>query len=132
MDVDYKNEPFLTINFKRSVTIRFKEFSKSLGVSHTVALAQMLDFFERFRISPEEDISNNMMTLEKRLGKRINVLIAIIKSIERDQTLPTFAIVKSFLDGFAVDEDNTQLLIEKDSKPMSFEEELEQLNQLNK
>ena len=129
MDLDYKNEPFLSINFKRSVTLRFKEFSKGLGVSHTIAMAQMLDFFERFRISPEEDIGNNMMTLEKRIGKRINTLIAIIKSIERDQTLPTFAIVKSFLEGFGEEEEAPQF-IEKKHKRLSLEEELEQLKKL--
>ena len=129
MDLDYKNEPFLAINFKRSVTLRFREFSKGLGVSHTVALAQMLDFFERFRISPEEDIGNNMMTLERRIGKRINTIIAIMKSIERDQTLPTFAIVKSFLEGFEKEEESPRF-VEKKHKRLSLEEELEQLRKL--
>lgn len=129
MDRKYKNEGFANLKLKTSEFKRFRNFAKKMGQSNSMTLGLMLDFFERFKISPEEDIGNNMMTLEKRIGKRINTLIAILKSIERDQTLPTFAILKSFLEGFE-EEGEPPRFVEKKHKRLSLEEELEKLKKL--
>tara|TARA_Y100001935_G_C17052672_1_gene382791 strand:- start:169 stop:642 length:474 start_codon:yes stop_codon:yes gene_type:complete len=129
MDRKYKNEGFSNLKIKKSEFERFRKFSRRLGKSNSMTLSLMLDFFERFKISPEEDIGDNMVTLEKRLGKRINALIAILKSIERTQTLPTFAIVKSFLEGFGESEEAPKF-VERNRQQRSLEEELEQMKKM--
>jgi len=98
MDLDYKNEPFLGINFKRSVTLRFKAFSKKLGVSHTVALALMLDFFETNKLSPKESIGPSVHTLENLIKKRVGCVIAILRDMEKKQTRPTVAMMQALFE----------------------------------
>lgn len=50
---------------------------------------QVLDFFHTNGISPIEDIGPKMQTLETSIKKRINAMIAIIRDIEQNQTIPT-------------------------------------------
>ena len=58
----------------------------------------MLDFFEIHELSPMDSIDGNLRAIEIRIKKRINNAIAIIKSIEQSQTLPTAAILQSLFE----------------------------------
>lgn len=73
------------VNVKKDVAKRFREFSRQVSTSHTLTLEAMMNFFEWNDLSPNDDlgIKNN------RTNKRINAVIAILKNIEKHQTLPT-------------------------------------------
>lgn len=84
-----KTYNFSAISIKSPVADHFRKFSKKVGRSHTETLESMMNFFEGNQISPNESLGPNMTTMENRLKKRINALVAIIKNIEKNQTKPT-------------------------------------------
>ena len=82
---------FSAINIKMNVAKRFRSFSRSVSHSHTHTLETVMNFFEWNDLSPNDNlgIKNN------RTNKRINALIAILKNIEKQQTLPTKAMLET-------------------------------------
>tara|TARA_R110002012_G_scaffold78937_1_gene201014 strand:+ start:609 stop:989 length:381 start_codon:yes stop_codon:yes gene_type:complete len=92
-------EKFVSIRFKESTAEKFKVFSKCTAKTNSLALAQMLLFFEKSGLSPYEDCSDSMKQLERTVVKRIDGLIAILKNIEKMQTKPTQAMLLALLDG---------------------------------
>ncbi len=89
---------FSGINFKRKTAIRFRGFSKAISLSNTEALEAMLDFFEIHELSPMDSIDGSLRAIEIRIKKRISNAIAIIKSIEQSQTLPTTVMLQSLFE----------------------------------
>ncbi|MDL5511140.1 BfmA/BtgA family mobilization protein [Arenibacter sp. M-2] len=82
---NYQKYRFSAISIKKKTAVRFRAFSRLVSDSHTRTLEAVMDFFERNDLSPNDDlgIKNN------RTNKRINAVIAILKNIEKQQTLPT-------------------------------------------
>ena len=111
MDKGYEKEQFTTISFKCSTAKKFRTFSKKMGVSNSMTLLMMLDFFESNGISPNESIGQQMQTLENLIKKRINGVIAIMKDIEKNQTKPTVAMMHSLFE--QAQEKSKPLLLEK-------------------
>ena len=109
MDKGYEKERFESVSIKVTVVKKFRSYSKSISKSLSMTLLLMLEFFEVNGISPNERLGANMTTLESRIKKRINALIAIIKDIEKNQTKPTNAML--------------QLLFQEDPKEDKEEEE---------
>lgn len=97
MDKGYEKERFEKLGIKISVAIRFREICKKMSKSQSMTLLQMLDFFEDNGISPAESMGPRMETLETRISmlikKRMNGMIAIMKDIEKSQTMPTVAML---------------------------------------
>lgn len=89
-----KKYGFSAISIKSKVATRFRKFSKRMTRSHTETLEAMMNFFDLNELSPNESLGANMKTLENRLKKRINALIAIIRDIEKNQTKPTNAMLE--------------------------------------
>ena len=58
----------------------------------------ILDFFFYNEISPKEKLGATGRTIEANLKKRMNAIIAIIKAIEKDQTLPTVAMLSALFE----------------------------------
>lgn len=89
-----KKYSFSAISIKAKVASRFRKFSKSVARSHTDTLETMMNFFDWNELSPNESLGANMKTLENRLKKRINALVAIVRDIEKNQTKPTNAMLQ--------------------------------------
>lgn len=85
---------FSNIKFKAKTAARFQRYSRSIARTHTEALEAMLDFFEDNGVSPKESLGPKIVTLENLIKKRVNGLVAIIKSIEKTQTQPMFAMLQ--------------------------------------
>ena len=102
MDKGYEKEQFEKLGIKISVAIRFREFCKKMSKSQSMTLLLMLDFFEDNGISPAESMGPRMETLETRISllikKRMNGMIAIMKDIEKSQTMPTVAMLSSLFE----------------------------------
>ena len=99
MDIEYKNESFSNLSVKSSVAKKFRKYSRSINKSQSMTLLTMLLFFEYNNISPSESLGPGMHTLESVFKKRINSLIAIVRDIEQNQTIPTKAMLQSLFEG---------------------------------
>ncbi|WP_051191194.1 BfmA/BtgA family mobilization protein [Mesonia mobilis] len=110
----FKKYKFSAINFKKEVADQFRIFSKKLRTSHSDSLQAMLRFFDTHQLSPYESLGNNMDTLERRLKKRMNAMIAIIKDIEKRQTKPTQAMLQLLFEQVAATDENTPDIQERE------------------
>ena len=88
-------DSFITIRFKRKTAKRFQEFSKTHFKTHTETMEAILDFFFYNEISPKEKLGPTGRTIESKLLKRINAVIAIMRDVEKTQTKPTVAMLES-------------------------------------
>ena len=98
MDKGYEKERFVNLSIKESVARDFRVFSKKLSRSQSMALREMLDFFQVNELSPNERLGPSGRTMEANLKKRINAVIAIIRDIEKTQTKPTNAMLQSLFE----------------------------------
>ena len=90
-------DSFTGIRFKKETAKRFQTFSRTYFKSHTEAMSTMLDFFFYNEISPKEKLGPTGRTIEAKLLKRINAVIAIMRDVEKTQTKPTVAMIHPFL-----------------------------------
>jgi hypothetical protein len=130
MDKSYKNEGFSNIKIKSSVARKFKAFVRKYKESNSVTLDQMFNFFEKYQLLPNDEIPNRLLQTEKRLLKRINAVIAIMKDVEKTQTKPTVGMLEAL---FAVNEkeDDEPLFVEKKQNNRTLAEELEHFDKSN-
>lgn len=98
MDKGYEKEGFQTLKIKASVVQKFRSYSRGIGKSQSITLLLMLEFFEYNNVSPKETLGPRMQTLEQSLKKRINAIIAIIRDIEKQQTIPTKAMLEALFE----------------------------------
>ena len=91
-------DSFIGIRFKKETAKRFQTFSRTYFKSHTEAMATMLDFFFYNEISPKEKLGPTGRTIEAKLLKRINAVIAIMRDVEKTQTKPTVAMIQSLFE----------------------------------
>ena len=127
MDPEYKNEAFTCLNIKKSVARKYRKFAKQYGESQSFTLDRMLWFFERHKLSPDDELPNHLLKTEKRLLQRINAVIAIIKDIEKKQTLPTVGMLQALFEAEAEAAEKPIKPFEKQFANRTLEEELEQL-----
>jgi hypothetical protein len=125
-------DSFITIRFKRKTAKRFQEFSKKHFKTHTEAMENILDFFLYNEISPKEKLGPTGRTMEAKLLKRINAVIAIMRDVEKTQTKPTVAMLQSL---FVMDEPKKKpLILEKkyaeEKKEVRFREKRNTNNEL--
>ena len=79
---------FSAISIKALVASRFRIFSKKVSRSHTGTLMAMMDFFEWHNYSPHQRFGQDVIAGQKKIGQRIDAVIAIIKSVEKSQNIP--------------------------------------------
>ena len=123
---------FTGIRFKKETAKRFQTFSRTYFKSHTEAMSTMLDFFFYNEISPKEKLGPTGRTIEAKLLKRINAVIAIMRDVEKTQTKPTVAMIQSL---FETEEPAKKpLIVEKkyaeEKKEVRFREKQNPSNQL--
>lgn len=86
---------FRRINLKADTLERFRGFSALFNkVTHSDLLEAMLDFFDRYQLSPFQEFHTSIRDSEINIKKRINALIAIIKDIEKHQTKPSVSMLQ--------------------------------------
>ena len=104
-------DSFLGIRFKKETAKRFQTFSRTHFKTHTEAMETILDFFHYNEISPKENLGPTGRTIEAKLLKRINAVIAIMRDVEKTQTKPTVAMLQSLFE--AEDPKKKPLILEK-------------------
>lgn len=86
---------FGTIRLHYRTIKRFRRFSRKITKSYSETLELVMDFFEWHGISPESKFPKRVDEDGEKTRKRINALIAIVRDIEKTQTLPTNAMLLS-------------------------------------
>ena len=125
-------DTFIGIRFKKETAKRFQEFSRTHFKTHTEAMEAILDFFFYNEISPKENLGPTGRTIEAKLLKRINAVIAIMRDVEKTQTKPTVAMLQSL---FEMEESKKKpLILEKkfteEKREVRFREKRNNTNQL--
>jgi len=95
MDKGYEKEQFTCLSIKISVAKKFRRFSNQQGKSQTMTLLAMVEFFEHNGISPDERMHETIASLKYLIKRRFNAMVAIMRSIEKEQTLPTVSMIQA-------------------------------------
>jgi len=80
---------FGTIRLHKMTIKRFKGFSSKFTKSYSETLEAVMDFFEWHGILPSNRYADQINKEEQKTRKRVEAAIAIIRNIEKTQTLPT-------------------------------------------
>lgn len=98
MENESKNERFKSLSIKEPVLLKFRRFSKLYGKSQSLTLLAMMDFFERHGISPDQHLGETMASMKHYIRRRFNAMVAIMRSIEKEQTLPTVSMIQALFE----------------------------------
>ncbi|SFB95741.1 hypothetical protein SAMN04487891_10469 [Flagellimonas taeanensis] len=98
MDKGYEKQRFRTIRVKSSVALKFRRFSRRFGQSRSMTLLLMIEFFERHGISPDQHLGETIASMKLFMKRRFNAMVAIIRSIEKEQTLPTVSMIQALFE----------------------------------
>lgn len=126
MDKSLKNEPFVSISVKKTVSRKFRYFSRKISRSRSMTLLLMIQFFENNSISPLEDLGPQMKSLESIMSSRINNLIAILRNIETDEIKPTRWMLEALFENADMNKEKSientivKAFEEMDSKSIEF------------
>lgn len=112
---------FGTIRLHIRTIKRFKGFSRKITKSYSKTLETMMDFFEWHGISPKSKFPKRIDDDGQKTRKRINALIAILKDIEKTQTLPTNTMLLSLF-GEKTKQEQPKLIEKKAAKKEKKEE----------
>lgn len=82
------NFHFSAISIKDVVASRFRMFSKRIAKTHTETLTLVMDFFEWHGYIPDQRFGKDIIAGQEKNRKRIDAVIAIIKSVEKSQNIP--------------------------------------------
>lgn len=110
MEDHYQKYRFSAISIKKEIAVRFRKFSREISQSHTETLEDMLNFFEWNSLSPKD----NFGVKSDGTKKRINALIAIVRNIEKQQTLPTKAMLDILFQEISQMENDEERELEED------------------
>lgn len=131
MDAEYQNERFVTLRLKESVVKDFRKFCRKEGASQSVALARMLEYFERNHIRPGDQAPDHFKKVERNLLKRLNNVIGIIKDIEKNQTKPAFGMMAALFEALGFEEEmKRSKRVERQFDQKELEEELKKLQDM--
>lgn len=78
--------------------MKFRRFSRRFGRSRSMTLLLMVHFFERHGISPDQHLGETMASMKHYIRRRFNAMIAIMRSIEKEQTLPTVGMMQALFE----------------------------------
>lgn len=98
MDKGYEKETFAGLRIKVSVTQKFRAFAKRQGKSQSMTLLAMVEFFDHNGISPDERMHETVASLKYLIKRRFNAMVAIMRSIEKEQTLPTVSMIQALFE----------------------------------
>jgi len=98
MDKGYEKEGFRTIRVKSSVALKFRRFSRRFGKSRSMTLLLMVHFFERHGIDPDQHLGETIASMKLFMKRRFNAMVAIMRSIEKEQTLPTVGMMQALFE----------------------------------
>ncbi|MAU16583.1 hypothetical protein GO009_15585 [Muricauda sp. TY007] len=88
-------DDFRAVRIKKRTLLRFKVFSRKVGKSYSHTLDMVMDFFEWHGFMPSERFEKSIGQEIIKNRKRTDAVIAIIRDIEKNQTLPTIGMMQA-------------------------------------
>ncbi|MEM9361901.1 MAG: BfmA/BtgA family mobilization protein [Bacteroidota bacterium] len=110
---------FGTIRLHHTTIKRFRRFSRKMTKSYSETLEAIMDFFEWHGISLSSRFPKQINDDGEKTRKRINALIAIVRDIEKTQTIPTNAMLLALF--------GQHEIVKKGKKPKSVEKKFQKL-----
>ena len=98
MDIGYEKEQFTCLSIKISIAKKYRRFCRTQGHSQSLTLLAMVEFFEHNGISPDERMHETIASLKYLIKRRFNAMVAIMRSIEKEQTLPTVSMIQALFE----------------------------------
>ena len=106
-------DDFTAIRLKKKVIEKFKGYSKRTSPSYSETLGFMIAFFEDTGLSPYDTMNNPILSCTISLNKRTDAVVAILRSIEKTQLIPTREMLESL---FEEEEKEEPVYIERTQK----------------
>ena len=98
---------YSNITVKKETATRFRSYSKKFGKSHSEVLDGMIQYFKENNLDPFGEgtkiILDSLKELEKKMMKKFDRLIAIIKNMEKTSIRPTYEMVLILYEAYVKD-----------------------------
>ena len=109
MEKKQKNKyDYSAISIKADVAVRFRSYSKQFSKSNTEVLRRMMIFLQWNGLNPFDNTIEKIVSAIEKNRKQIEVLISIIKNIEKTQTKPTHNMVKILFEAYCKNNEVTR------------------------
>ena len=123
METDNKRmSTFSAISINRITAERFRAYSKSVSRSHSETIDIMIDFFEKTKITPKNEVMISFIRFQNYMIGRFDYLEELLRTMEREHIKPTHDMLKSLFDGTALQKSRQPLLVDKATIKMTREE----------
>lgn len=123
METDNKRKnTFSAISINRITAERFRAYSKSVSRSHSETIDVMIDFFEKTKITPRNEVMISFIRFQNYMIGRFDYLEELLRTMEREQIRPTHDMLKSLFEGTALKKKEQPLLVDKKNVRMTREE----------
>ncbi len=117
-----RKSAFSAISINRITAERFRAYSKTVSRSHSETIDDMIDFFEKAKITPKNVIMINFIRFQNYMMGRFDYIEEMLRTMEREQLKPTHDMLKSLFDGTALQKRQQPLLVDKATIKMNREE----------
>ncbi len=115
-----RRSTFSAISINRITAERFRAYSKTVSRSHSETIDDMIDFFEKAKITPKNVVMISFIKFQNYMMGRFDYIEQLLRTMEREQIKPTHDMLKSLFDGTALHKRPEQsLLVDKASIKMT-------------
>lgn len=119
-----KKNTFSAISINRITAERFRKYSKTVCPSHSETIDRMINFFEKTKVSPKDEVVMSFYKFQKQMMERFDYIEELLRTIEREQLIPTRKMLESLFDGTALQAKKQPILIEKKNVEKTVREEV--------
>lgn len=117
-----RRSTFSAISINRITAERFRAYSRTVSGSHSETIDDMIDFFEKAKITPKNVIMISFIKFQNYMMGRFDYIEELLRTMEREQLGPTHDMLKSLFDGSALKKMEQPLLVDKKNLRMTREE----------
>jgi hypothetical protein len=117
-----KKSTFSAISINRITAERFRVFSKTVSKSHSETIDAFINFFEKTKITPNDEVMISFIKFQNSMSKRLDFIIQLIREQEQKYHKPTHDMLLNLFQGQAIQENKKPVLLEKSLKKLTLEE----------
>src|SRR5680860_668151 len=94
-----RKSTFSAISINRITAERFRAYSKTVSKSHSETIDTMIDFFEKTRVAPKNEVMISFIKFQRYMMGRFDYIEGLLRTMDREQIKPTHDMLKSLFDG---------------------------------
>lgn len=119
---DKKKNEFSAVSINRITAQRFRMFSRTVSRSHSKTIDTIIDFFEKTKITPNDEVMISFIKFQNSITKRLDYIIKLIREQEQKYHKPTHDMLLSLFQGHALEKKKKPILLEKSLEKLTREE----------